>query len=154
MKILIGIDTSLHSRSTLASLCDLPCPEKSSVLALSVVANPEPQYAPEPQVVASVAGNLAVVEAAALTLHEQLVADVERVLREAGFDAKGRVAYGDPRHVLVDTARDEAIDLVVVGSHGHSGIGRRLLGSVASHVVAHAPCDVLVVKRQHPSSGR
>jgi hypothetical protein len=43
-------------------------------------------------------------------------------------------------------ARAERSDLVVVGSHGRSGLSRLLIGSVASHVVIHAPCSVLVVK--------
>jgi nucleotide-binding universal stress UspA family protein len=37
-------------------------------------------------------------------------------------------------------------DLVVVGSHGRTGLAKLVLGSVASHVVTHAPCSVLVVK--------
>jgi len=53
---------------------------------------------------------------------------------------------GDPRSALVDEARQEHADLIVVGSHGRSGLSKLLLGSVASHVVAHAPCSVLVVK--------
>jgi nucleotide-binding universal stress UspA family protein len=150
MKILIGIDSSPHSRSTVAALCKLPLPVGTPVLALSVVAPTERQYAPEPQVVAAVAGNLAVIEAAALTEHEELAVHTEQRLRQAGFDAHGRVVHGDPRHVLVETARDERVDLVVVGSHGHSGIRRLVLGSVAAYVVQHAPCDVLVVKRDAP----
>jgi nucleotide-binding universal stress UspA family protein len=41
-------------------------------------------------------------------------------------------------------------DLVVLGSHGRTGIPKLVLGSVASHVVSHAPCDVLVIKRVGP----
>ena len=41
-------------------------------------------------------------------------------------------------------------DLVVVGSHGRTGLGKLLMGSVASHVVSHAPCTVMVVKAKKP----
>jgi len=51
----------------------------------------------------------------------------------------------------VDVARQERVDLLVVGSHGHSGIGRTLMGCVASHVVGHAHCDVMVVRRDEPA---
>jgi len=48
--------------------------------------------------------------------------------------------------VLVDVARREGIDLLVVGSHGRTGLGKLLMGSVAAHVVGHAGCNVLVVR--------
>ena len=47
---------------------------------------------------------------------------------------------------ILNTARDESADLIVVGSHGRSGIGRVLLGSVAGKVVANAKVPVLVVR--------
>lgn len=47
---------------------------------------------------------------------------------------------------ILNTARQEGADLIVVGSHGRSGIGRVLLGSVASKVVAQSPVPVLVVR--------
>ena len=53
---------------------------------------------------------------------------------------------GDPREALIEMARREGADLIVVGSHGRSGLTKLLMGSVASHVVTHAPCDVLVVR--------
>jgi nucleotide-binding universal stress UspA family protein len=47
---------------------------------------------------------------------------------------------------IVETARDIAADLVVVGSHGRTGIARLMLGSVAARVVAESPAPVLVVR--------
>lgn len=47
---------------------------------------------------------------------------------------------------IVDYAKEESADLVVVGSHGRKGLRRVFLGSVAENVVRHAPCDVLTVK--------
>jgi nucleotide-binding universal stress UspA family protein len=55
--------------------------------------------------------------------------------------------------VLEETVAVEHADLLVVGSHGRTGIKKLLLGSVASHVVAHAPCPVLVVKMPIASVG-
>ena len=68
-------------------------------------------------------------------------------LRAAGFKVTAAMAPADPRGALVDAARSLPADLIVVGSHGRSGITKLLLGSVATHVVTHAPCSVLVVKR-------
>jgi universal stress protein A len=54
---------------------------------------------------------------------------------------------GTPWHEIVELARkDEAIDLVVLGTHGHTGLKHVLIGSVAERVVRHAPCPVLVVR--------
>jgi nucleotide-binding universal stress UspA family protein len=55
-----------------------------------------------------------------------------------------RLVEGDARDVLVSESADA--DLVVVGSHGHSGIKAALLGSVSRHVVERAACPVVVVK--------
>lgn len=53
---------------------------------------------------------------------------------------------GPPDEVLSGAAHDEHADLIVVGTHGHTGIARFLLGSVASATVRRAPCDVLIVR--------
>ena len=58
-----------------------------------------------------------------------------------------RVELGDPRDLIVRTADAVGADLVVVGSHGRTGLPRLVMGSVASYVVSHAPCDVMVIKR-------
>ena len=59
-------------------------------------------------------------------------------------EAEKRLVEGDPGEVLV--AESEGAELVVVGSHGRSGIRAALLGSVSRHVVEHATCPVVVVK--------
>jgi nucleotide-binding universal stress UspA family protein len=51
---------------------------------------------------------------------------------------------GDPAHVLIDVATDMGADLIVVGSRGLSSHAHFILGSVASTIAHHAPCDVLV----------
>ncbi len=56
-----------------------------------------------------------------------------------------RVAVGAPWEAICVAARSYAADLVVVGSHGYSGVDR-VIGTTAAKVVNHAPCSVLVVK--------
>jgi len=63
-----------------------------------------------------------------------------------GVSIESRVREGDPRREIVDEAKDWGADLIVVGSHGRTGMQRWLLGSVAEHVVRHAPCSVEVVR--------
>ena len=53
---------------------------------------------------------------------------------------------GDPREIILDLAEDWHADLIVISSHGHSGLRRMLMGSVCQAVVSHAPCSVAVVR--------
>jgi universal stress protein A len=57
-----------------------------------------------------------------------------------------KLARGVPWDEIVGAARDDkAIDLIVLGTHGRTGVRRALIGSVAERVVRHAPCTVMVV---------
>jgi nucleotide-binding universal stress UspA family protein len=60
---------------------------------------------------------------------------VERVLLE-----------GDPAAGILEKAREMPCDLIVMGTHGRTGVGRLLMGSVAEAVLRRAPCPVLTVK--------
>ncbi len=57
-----------------------------------------------------------------------------------------RVRTGDPRAAVVDEAILRGADLIVVGTHGRSGLSHAMIGSVAEWVIANAPCDVLVAR--------
>jgi len=63
-----------------------------------------------------------------------------------GVAVDARLAEGEPAVVIVDLARETGADLIVIGSHGRSGLSRLLMGSVAEHVVRNASCPVLTVK--------
>jgi nucleotide-binding universal stress UspA family protein len=56
------------------------------------------------------------------------------------------VREGYPATVIVDEIENLNIDLVVIGTHGRTGLKHLLLGSIAERVVQHAPCPVLTVK--------
>jgi nucleotide-binding universal stress UspA family protein len=77
---------------------------------------------------------------------QEVVSRAEELLRASGLTVESRVLQGDPRETLVEEAREQHADLIVVGSHGRTGLERLVMGSVASHVVTHAPCSVLVVR--------
>ncbi|MNT75297.1 putative universal stress protein [compost metagenome] len=51
-----------------------------------------------------------------------------------------------PADTILAVAEEEHVDLIVMGSHGRTGLGRFLLGSVSSQVSTHAPCSVLIAK--------
>ncbi len=63
-------------------------------------------------------------------------------------NVSSRLGTGTPFVEIVSLARDEKIDLIVMGTHGRSGLAHVFMGSVAEKVVRKAPCPVLTVK--HP----
>lgn len=72
--------------------------------------------------------------------------------RQAGVDADWKTAFG-ATHVEICTLADAlAVDLIVIGTHGHGGLSHMLLGSVAEKVVRKAPCPVLTVRAQMHST--
>ena len=66
--------------------------------------------------------------------------------RQMGVRARGLVLEGAPSDRIVRAARGQRADLIVMGTHGRTGIARFVLGSVASRVVSHAACPVLTVR--------
>jgi nucleotide-binding universal stress UspA family protein len=58
------------------------------------------------------------------------------------------VSQGSAWGEIVDVAKRENVDLVIVSTHGHTGLRHVLLGSTAERVVRHAPCPVLIVRER------
>lgn len=58
------------------------------------------------------------------------------------------LAFGLPSDCVIEQARKENVDLIILGTHGRSGISRLLMGSTAENVIRHATCPVLVVKAE------
>jgi nucleotide-binding universal stress UspA family protein len=84
----------------------------------------------------------------ALRVMSQTVASRDAaLLTERGLQARAEVRCGDPAHEIVGAAIEDEADLIVLGSHGRTGLERLLIGSVARTVVTHAPCSVLVARR-------
>lgn len=76
-------------------------------------------------------------------------------LHEEAEEITGGVVFvellaGDPAEEIVRYAGRHDVDLLVLGTHGHSGMKRLVLGSVAEQVVRRAPCAVLVVRPKVP----
>ncbi|MCL4506893.1 MAG: universal stress protein [Chloroflexi bacterium] len=71
---------------------------------------------------------------------------LSRLASEAGLAYSQVVRNGVPYEEIADLAREQAVDLIVIGQVGSRGSRRILIGSVTERVVEHAPCPVLVVK--------
>jgi universal stress protein A len=72
-----------------------------------------------------------------------------RAAKEAGLTAQTAIRVGVDYHEILEYARAQAVDLIVMGTHGRTGLAHVLLGSVAEKVVRRSPCPVLTIK--HPS---
>ena len=82
----------------------------------------------------------------------------ERLRRIEGLDAKvpveTRLVEGFAPEQILKVADEVKADLIVIGSHGRTGLGRLLMGSVAEEVLRHATCPVLTVRTHAPAAAQ
>jgi nucleotide-binding universal stress UspA family protein len=82
-------------------------------------------------------------------IEERVVEDLERILvelQDAGISAEYLSVRGSPERIILEVASSKNADLIVMGTHGRTGLAHVVLGSVAERVVREAPCPVLTVK--------
>jgi general stress protein 26/nucleotide-binding universal stress UspA family protein len=149
MKILLAVDDSRYSSEAVREVIERTWPPDTIIRVLSAVEDIPP---PTADLWYDATGSLERANQELAERFEQLSARTAESLADAGLKAEAVVRHGDPRSVIVKEATEWSADLIVVGSHGYTGLKRLLLGSVAQSVVAHAPCSVEVV-RIKPASG-
>ncbi len=76
---------------------------------------------------------------------EELQALIEREIGGA-VPATFAVRTGNPHHEILAEAEEQTVDLIIVATHGHSGVEHMLFGSTADRIVHHAPCPVLTIR--------
>lgn len=79
---------------------------------------------------------------------EKNVRAVKEAAQKENVSVKAYIMSGKPADAVIETAREKIADLIVLGSHGRTGLERLLMGSVAERVIVLASCPVLVVKRK------
>ncbi len=80
------------------------------------------------------------------------LSQVAERLKAGGLQAAWEVVEGEPARAIIDTAHREGCDLIVLATHGRSGIPRAVLGSVADQVVRESHLPVLLVRPQAPAA--
>ncbi len=80
------------------------------------------------------------------TAEENVGALVTEAGKLGASDVRGEAMMGVPWDEIVRHARDLSTDLIVMGTHGRTGLKHAFIGSVAERVVRHAPCAVMVVR--------
>jgi nucleotide-binding universal stress UspA family protein len=142
MKILLAIDGSPHSEDAVEAVVRRPWPPGSTIRVLSVI---QPYTPPATEFVLAGA-TLDAVRSQQTSESKGITSRAAARVTTAGVASEIAVREGDPRSEIVDEAKEWGADLIVVGSHGRTGVKRWLLGSVAGAVVSHAPCSVEVIR--------
>ncbi len=150
MKVLIAIDSSECSEFALDSIAKRSWPEDTQFRVITVV---EPAYIQAP-----LNGIYAEPMIAAQIEFEKYcrerINDKVTTLKTALPDHQisGDVLLGPTAECIIDDAKKWNTDLLVVGSHGRTGLNRFFLGSVAERVASHSPCSIEIVKQKVASS--
>lgn len=76
---------------------------------------------------------------------EEKVKELVDSLRDK-FNVRGVVKVGKPHVEIIELAKSEGVDLIIIGSHGHTGVEHLLFGSTAEKVIRKSTCPVLIIK--------
>jgi nucleotide-binding universal stress UspA family protein len=149
-RILVGEDGSRSAAAAADTLRRWSALHGAPIRVLSV-ADVDPQWNPWLRGAETRAAHIA--SAASIREHQETLSrSTAAALEKAGLVAEGVVEDGNPGHRLVEAAANWDADLLVVGTHGHGGLGP-VVGSVARAVLYHAPCSILVVPEPPASPG-
>ena len=143
--IVVGLDGSDTSHVALGWAVDEAKLRGARLVAVHAWSFIPPAPMGDPGLLAMPAGDLAgQLGAESDVANAILESALESLGDEPGIEVERRTVEGDAGEAIV--AESKGADLVVVGSHGRSGLTAALLGSVSRHVVDHALCPVVVVK--------
>lgn len=140
--IIAGCDLSQHSDEALERAIGLALLHRAKI----VLVHAQASETPVAEVDNALLSQLGEVSAAIRAEEAARLAGKLAEIQALDLRAAVITRVGPPDEVLATAAHDEQADLIVVGTHGHSGVARFLLGSVAGTVIRRAPCDVLVVR--------
>lgn len=147
MRVLLPVDGSTCSEKSVQTIIDRFRPDETQVRVLHAVEwmREMPlcvQYAHGP----TAGDDVVQSRIKSFDRAHEMVERVAAQLEFKGFHASVSTPDADPKHAIVEAAREWPADLIVMGSHGRRGIDRILLGSVAEWVVRHAPCSMDIVR--------
>lgn len=143
MKILLAVDGSAPSDAAVEAVSERLWGADSVIRILSAVQTVIP---PATNLWLDAGGSIERFQTDLTAYAADITARAARLLQAKGLATETAVRHGDPRDVIIEEAKEWDADLIVVGSHGYTGLQRLFLGSVAQSVVSHAPCSVEVVR--------
>jgi nucleotide-binding universal stress UspA family protein len=133
--ILLPTDGSKYSAIASNKALELANSYGSSLLAVSIVDVTEEFYTEAPDAVEEL-----------IRKAKRFVEDIKK--RANGLNIHTLVKEGETYEVITNLARESVSDVIVMGSHGRTGVKRFLIGNVTEKVIGYAPCPVLIVKTE------
>ena len=143
-RFLVPIDFSADANQALAYAIDLASKLGARLTLLHVMQSP-PRGGADMDVTVPHAYSQFIQHLEAEVAHS-MQACLERVTA-GGLEGEIAVVHGVPFQEILDTAKKQQVDLIIMGTHGRTGLQHVLMGSVAEKVVRLAPCPVLVVRQ-------
>jgi nucleotide-binding universal stress UspA family protein len=138
-KILVPLDGSMLAEEALSPACDFAARDAGT---LSLVRAAEAMTLP--------GANTVEAQVSAVREAEEYLASVVRRLADKGVKrVETHVWYGSPAAAIVEAASVQKADLIVMSTHGRSGFGRLVLGSVAESVLRGTTTPILIVRADH-----
>ncbi len=134
-KIVMATDGSRYSAAATERAIRFAKSYGGEIAVLSVVDVPTEFYAEAPKAVEQM-----------IAKAKEYTALVKKQAEAAGVKAETFVGEAEADEAIVNLAKEQQANVIVVGSHGRTGLKRLLMGSVTESVIGHAPCPVLVVK--------
>lgn len=141
MKILLAIDGSPYSKKMLAYLCahdELISAGRNTFTALTVL----PAIPPRARAVLS----KEMVDEYYREEGAKVLDPVRKYLEQSCIFPKERLEVGHPGDIIASIAEDEKYDLIIMGTHGHGALGRLVMGSVSTQVLANCSVPVMLIR--------
>ncbi len=142
-RVLVALDGSGPSEQVLPWVRGLALGDDATVVLLHVC--------PEPKVVVAAGRVMSFVDEEEARLRQAATGYLSQVaegLLSTGLNVETIVRFGEASETILDAAREVNADLVALATHGRSGLGRLLHGSVATWILRHTEVPVLVMRRE------
>ena len=150
-RILVPVDFSDGALQALDYAAGLARPSGAELVVLFVV---EPVYYATPADMYGASTNLSMLLEEQQRIGREQLARLARRLEKRKLKSRTVLETGVPYQVITDTASKQKADLIVMATHGRTGLSHLLMGSVAERVVRTAVCPVLTVRGYDKSAAR
>jgi nucleotide-binding universal stress UspA family protein len=140
-RVLVALDGSTDSEAVLRFLMEIAGPLDMTVMLLHVLEPITPQAVEGAMIVDDIETRQRDAE--------EYLAPISAALRSQGVDASWAIRRGRPADEILAAAQDNGADLIAMATHGRTGLGRLLFGSVAEAVLRHARVPVFMMREPH-----
>lgn len=137
-KILVAYDGSEGAKLALGKASEISKAAKAEIHIVAVGRIPE--YA---ETVSEVEEE----KEQAKSYYSKIMEEAANKLKQQGFTPSVHIDFGKPADTILRIAEDLRVDLLVLGTHPHSVVRRRVLGATVDKVIDHAHCSVLVIRK-------